>query len=204
MQLELQFTKLCECGCGQPAPLAPGSDATRGYVKGQPMRFIVGHNTRVHPPRAAAATNRFWAKVDKRGPDDCWEWQGAKSGHGYGRLLVDRVLAFAHRFSYELHYGSIPDGLQCLHECDNPACVNPKHLFAGTHQDNMDDKKAKGRAKALRGGHSPTASFTNEQAREVRRMYATGEYGQSELGRMLGVSNDTIRQIILGKTYQDA
>ena len=89
---------------------------------------------------------RFWEKVDKRGDDECWEWTGAKTRpNAYGYFRVSGSLAVAHRVSYELAYGGIPEDKQICHTCDNPACVNPSHLFVGTHTDNMQDKVAKGR-----------------------------------------------------------
>jgi hypothetical protein len=92
---------------------------------------------------------RFWEKVDKPGgADACWLWTGTPDVNGYGKLWwFDHTNKgkFAHRISWELHNGPIPDGLFVLHSCDNPPCVNPKHLFLGTQLDNMRDMVAKGR-----------------------------------------------------------
>lgn len=118
---------------------------------------------------------RFWVKVQKsRG---CWIWIGAKGGSraGYGVIGRGRRgqgLVYAHRASWELHKGQIPDGLEVLHKCDNPACVKPKHLFLGTQTDNMRDCAAKGRVvyKVQRrpGELNPMAKLTTEQVLLIR------------------------------------
>jgi hypothetical protein len=99
---------------------------------------------------------RFWDKVDVKGPDDCWEWQGALTTHWRnGRIMVDKKRYLAHRFSWILHNGDIPEGLLVCHHCDNPPCVNPKHLFLGTTTDNMRDMSLKGRSSGQKKTHCP-------------------------------------------------
>ena len=79
----------------------------------------------------------FWNKVDKTG--DCWNWTACIAKNGYGKLGVDSKTRYAHRISYELAKGAIPDGLLILHTCCNRKCVNPKHLYAGDYQMNAED-----------------------------------------------------------------
>ena len=96
---------------------------------------------------------RFWEKVDKNGPihptltTPCWIWTAFCNADGYGVFGTGaKTLISPHRFSWELHFGPIPDGLWVLHKCDNPPCVNPSHLFLGTQLDNIQDMLSKGRA----------------------------------------------------------
>lgn len=104
---------------------------------------------------------RFWAKVNKF--DDCWEWRGNRIPKGYGRFFVDGRNIGAHVFSWVIHNGRpVPEGLMVCHACDNPPCVRPDHLYAGTHQQNMDDIKKRGRRKLKINDH---------QVAELRERY---------------------------------
>ncbi len=150
---------------------------------------------------------RFWEKVSKLGPDDCWLWTAGRHSGGYGHLGLGRAGAGnvkAHRFSYELHHGPIPDGMFVCHSCDNPPCVNPAHLSLGTPADNMRDRKERGRATGGRakgtvpsGEQSPNAKLTEGMVREILRSTASG----ASLARRFGVRDTTISRIRSGKTW---
>src|SRR4029450_10668027 len=90
---------------------------------------------------------RFWKYITPGPFDECWLWQGAPSKMGYGRIAIDKTgaTAYAHRVSWEFHFGPIPAGMMVCHRCDTPMCVNPYHLFLGTQADNLIDMRRKGR-----------------------------------------------------------
>lgn len=134
----------CHCGCGQKTSIAQINSVKLGYVKGEPVRYIKTHYSR----QAAPILKRFWSKVAfTANPNKCWEWQAGKTKYGYGELMIKNKQVYAHRLSWELTYGEIPDGLFVCHKCDNPKCVNPNHLFLGTNLDNVRDMVSKGRNK---------------------------------------------------------
>jgi len=189
----------CRCGCGQRTALATVTRRKLGWAKGEPYPYVQGHNGRRHSLPVMA----FWSHVTSGKLDECWEWQGPKVGNGYGRArIAGKSPEYAHRLSYMLHYGPIPDGMYVCHHCDNPICVNPHHLFLGTALDNSADKSRKERHP--RGDRSVVSKLTWDTVRTIRHLYATGTHSQSALGRRFGVSSSTIRFIVHGKTWKEA
>lgn len=136
----------------------------------------------------ARQIKNFWNKVTI--PNDssqCWTWKGAKGRKGYGQVNCDCKCLKAHRVSWELANGEIPDGLWVLHSCDNPACVNPNHLFLGTQHDNTQDMMNKKRQ---------FHKLTHDQMEMACRKIIEGESTPQELANELGVSSKRISEII--------
>jgi hypothetical protein len=146
---------------------------------------------------------RFWEKVKKGIGDECWQWIGARSRHGYGNFGIrPGRTARAHRFSYEQERGPIPVGLMVLHRCDNRLCVNPEHLFIGTQIDNMRDMVLKGRRGFVRlpkesqprGEKHGGSKLTASDVIEIRRRRDGGER-YVRLAEAFGVTSGQIRAI---------
>lgn len=148
---------------------------------------------------------RFWLKVKKGStPNSCWEWTGCRGHFGYGRLFRD---SYAHRVSWEIHFGKIPKGLCVLHKCDNPPCVNPKHLWLGTMTDNIQDRDKKRRGVWLprpqfRGENSPVAKLSNKNVLKIRTLYVSGYRNKTALSKLFGVSDVQIGRIVRNKSWE--
>ena len=134
----------------------------------------------------------------------CWTWTGHATD-GYGRMRVSGKMAGAHRLAYELFVGPVPDGMHVLHSCDNRRCVNPAHLRVGTHADNMNDKRLRGRAA---GERNPKAKLTERDAlaiREMRRRHPPGNRWRGGpgdfLARWFGVSHSSISTVGKCRTW---
>lgn len=124
--------------------------------------------------------------------ENCWNWTAKKCRFGYGHFYVDNRTILAHRFSWELHNGQIPAGMNVCHKCDNPSCVNPDHLFLGTDQENVDDMINKKRSKL--NGRPKTLSI--EQILEIRKLYDGDGISQNKIAEIFKVSQKTISDIV--------
>ncbi len=186
-------------------------------------------NERHAMPAKRPVEDRFWEKVDKSCPNGCWEWT-AKKKFGYGRFFVNGKFRQAHRVSYEMIVGPIPDGLCACHKCDNPSCVRPEHIFLGTHAENMRDAVIKGRIpsgdrhilrrhpeRAARGDRSGArmhperlprgedngySRVTSSQVIAIRAAYASGGVTQRELGERYGITQSNVSAILMRKTWR--
>ncbi len=140
---------------------------------------------------------RFWDLVDKRGPDDCWNWKAAmRSKRGkYGAFQLGRKkVEGSHVMAYRLTNGDIPKGMFVCHSCDNPKCCNPKHLFLGTSKQNSEDMVSKGRSAT--GERNAAHKLTETAVSEIRAKFASGECTRLELSLMYRVSETTISLIV--------
>lgn len=173
--------KLCECGCGNPAPIAKRNHSTWGWVKGQPMRFLRGHGN-------------IGGESRLDGPEyivdpvtGCWVWQHYKDRKGYGVIKRKGKGYRAHRHIYEQHRGKIPEGLQLDHLCRNTSCVNPDHLEPVTNAENTR--------------RSSNAKLTKNQVAEIKKRICNGEK-QTRLAKEFSVSTACINFIATGRSWK--
>lgn len=152
----------------------------------------------------------FWAKVEKKGSDECWNWTGCLNhANSYGKIKYQGRHYHAHRLAWILTYGPIDSSKTFVcHKCDNPVCCNPSHLFLGDAFTNNRDCIAKGRYKRIpdaskvRGEDCHTAVLTEEKVREIRKLYAEGKLSLKRLAQQFGVTDGTIYQIVSKKTWK--
>lgn len=152
---------------------------------------------------STSPTERIWGKFRITHFDNgCWEWTGSRDNQGYGRVRHGKRLLLAHRLMWSVaNCEEIPDGLDILHRCDNPPCVNPNHLYAGTHLQNMRDRDSRGRRRPPYGEQNASAKLNADQVRDIRARLARGE-NQYALAAKYGVRQATISSIHLQKSWR--
>lgn len=156
------------------------------------------HYWRNHSERKIGlpALDRLERSITRVPECGCWLWTLAVDRSGYGKTRYQRKDIRAHRWSWVIHNGPVPEGLYVLHRCDVPACVNPSHLFLGTHADNDRDMREKGRQHVIppmQGEAAPTAVLTNEDVLKIRRM--RGKITQVAIGKQFGVHHSHVSRI---------
>jgi hypothetical protein len=155
--------------------------------------------------------HRFWSKVDKSGgPNACWPWTGCRMRQGHGQFRIHtHESILAHRLSWVLTNGPIPEGKFVCHHCDHGWCCNPRHLFVGTHQDNMDDMHRKGRGfslflerpEVIRGEANSHAKLNTADVVRIRELEGFG-VSRPRIAKMFGISRQNVRFVATRKTWR--
>jgi hypothetical protein len=172
----------CQCGCGAKTPIASSSDPSRNTKKGDPRWFLMGHHRRKSPVDYVAEDRGF--------ETPCLMWQGSLDSTGYGqKFLPGGKSVPAHRWHYEQNVGPIPEGLILHHRCEQRACVNWDHTTPTTQAINVQvSKKAKLTPKDIAG---------------IKRLNATSDMTQSQIGDLFGVSGAHVCNILQGKAWKN-
>jgi hypothetical protein len=148
---------------------------------------------------------RFWSKVARGAPDQCWPWKGGTDGRGYGKVFASDRHRKAHVVAYEIIVGPVPEGKVLCHSCDNPPCCNPGHLWPGTKRENSEDMWKKGRARPngldARGSRNSKAILTEVDIPRIRRLIKDG-VSQTAIGNHYGVTVQAISRIKRGLGWQ--
>jgi len=148
---------------------------------------------------------RFWEKVIVGEEEICWEWiAGQRGGYGYGGFYYGGKTLNAHRASWLINCGDIPEGLQVLHTCDNATCVNPSHLYLGTNYDNIQDRVKRGRSADRHGENHPFSRLKLKDIMEIRALAKDGDITTTAIAKKFGISIGHASDIINGKKWRKA
>jgi len=144
--------------------------------------------------------SRFWNNVPMREEGKCWNWHGAKLKDGYGQIKIAGSPVQAHRLSWSMINGEIPEGMVIRHTCDNPSCVNPAHLLIGTHKDNIADKYARGRNPSQVGSDNNCSKLTESDVASIKDRLSIGER-QRDIAEAFGITQSQVSNIATGKQW---
>lgn len=146
--------------------------------------------------------DRFMSHVKKSNdPNACWEWIGAKYASGYGEFNINHKMYYAHRISYALYVGDIPNDKCVCHSCDNPGCINPDHLWLGTYQDNTNDMISKNRQVHVKGENHGRHKLSEQEIYQIREMIEQG-YSQREIANVFDITIANVSCIKLRKSWR--
>ena len=173
-------------------PICPRPSFGRGLCKPHYRAFLKYGDPSARSNARGLPFEERYEKLE----NGCWEWMWGKNTSGYGAYAALGQKA-AHRVAWVRAFGAIPTGLHVLHRCDNPACVNPDHLFLGTHQDNMADLRVKGRAYAAKGEANMSAKLTRTQVLQIMADPRTC----TEIAAEYGINATSVDNIRNGKTW---
>lgn len=187
----------CVCDCGTKkiingTSLRSGRSQSCGCLRDETSKENM---TKMRLEKSGTIQERFFSRFFIDQKTGCWEWTAHRDKDGYGVLPGDKKNTRAHRLSYEIHNGEIPDGLFVCHKCDNPGCVNPDHLFTGTAKDNNRDALMKGRN--FIGEKNGNAKLSYENVKEI----LSSELNGQQLADKFGVTRATINAIRRGETW---
>lgn len=171
---------VCQCGCGQRTSLATSSDVSSSRVKGEPMRFVQGHQNRRRPEARYTVEDRGYLSP-------CWIFDTLATSTGYGVFTYERKRQYAHRYFYEQVNGPVPSGLQIDHLCRVRACVNPKHLEPVSHAEN--------------GRRGAATKLSRADVLRIRELAAAGGRNNLQLAEQFGVGSPHISRIVNNKTW---
>lgn len=178
---------VCLCGCGKPTALAKINSREKGWIKGQPLKYISGHQ------RFRKGVTHPYYPPKKRNPQykineatGCWEWQLVKL-RGYGQMKYKGKMGAAHRFFYQRYKGPIPPDLEIDHLCQNRGCVNPDHLEAVSRKEN--------------NRRSPATKLNHSKVTQIRKMLQA-RISQYKIARIMGISQVTVSNIKTGWTWR--
>ncbi len=185
----------CQCGCEQKTEISKYTQyaSNRNSIKGQPLQYLFGH-------RGLPIEERLWKYIKVNSPVECWPWIGCKDKDGYGKLTYQTKDKHAHRVVYEICIGEIPEDLCVLHQCDNPSCCNPNHLFLGSPIDNAIDRDNKGRQ--AKGTSCHTSKLSESDVIEIRQRYISITPNKTQLAKEYNVSQTTIDFLVRRITWK--
>jgi hypothetical protein len=169
---------------------------------------MAGKTPYPEPKLTDSTKKRFWSKVAITANENkCWNWIAGTCPKGYGKIYIviekgiERTYK-ASRISYLINFGVYPGELLVCHTCDNPLCVNPKHLFLGTEKDNAQDRKKKNRQHDQNGEKNGSAILTEDKVKEIRRLYSIGVY-QRKIGKLFGIGQYHVSRIVTNKIWNN-